>query len=100
MEVQIRDARLGNRHQLLTIGFFVEEAGDEFIDDLAFDLLGEAVADDGGRNFAPAEAGQAGHLGEILDDFFGLAGDDVGWDLDLDLSTGSAASFGWAHGHA
>ena len=59
VQVKVGDARLGNRQQVLLLGFLAEIARHQRLHKIALDFVGETLADHGGRHLALAEAGDA-----------------------------------------
>ncbi len=95
-DVQVGDAGLGDGHQLLLLRLLLKIAGNERLDHLALDLLGEPLLDHGGGHLTAAKAGKTGDVLHLPDDVFGFAGDSVGGNLDLDLAAGGGVGLGCA----
>ena len=73
MQVKVGDSRLRNRHQVLLLGFLAEITRHQGLDNFVLDIFGETLANDGGRNFAFAEAGNARQLLVAVHDALGFS---------------------------
>ena len=83
VDVQVGNPGLRHRRQMLLLGFFAEIAGNQGVDNLALDVLSKALANDGGRNLAFAEAGNARQLLIAVHHAVGLRSYYVSGNLDV-----------------
>src|SRR5277367_5464147 len=90
--MQIGDSRLRYRMQAQPLRFLAEKPRNKRFDHIGFDFFRETLTDDGRRNVAAAEAGNAGHLLIFLDQRFGLSIDVRDRNLNSDFALGAAAA--------
>ena len=70
--MEISDAWLRNRQQLLLLSFLAEITRDQSLDDFVFNLFGETLANDRRRNFALAKTRDARQFLIAVHDALGL----------------------------
>ncbi len=86
MNMQVGDARLGDRNHSQLFGFLAEVARDQRLDHIALQVFFKSLPDDRRRHVPGAEPGQARHLLIFLDQHFSFAGDFFGGDFDRNLA--------------
>ena len=85
-KLQVQHLRLPDRHQVLLLRLFAEGRRQQMLDHFGLDLLLELAAHNRGRHLALAEARDAGVLLEALERRLPFGADNVGGDLDRDLT--------------
>ena len=90
VQVQVGHPRLRYGMQTQSLSLLPEETRNQRFNHVGFDLFGKTLADDGRRNMAAPEAGNACQLLIFLDQRIGLAIDIRDRDFDLNLALGGA----------
>ncbi len=93
MKMEIGNPRLRYRRQSLLLDLFAEIARHQLLDDLALDVLGEALANNASRHLAFAEPRDARNLGVTGDQLLGLRLHHIGGDFNGQLALAGVRNF-------
>src|SRR5207302_11294855 len=99
MQVQVGDPWLRDRDQTLLSRFFAKVARDQGFHDIALQVLGETLANDGGGHVSSAKTRQTGELLILLNQRIGFTSDFSSGNFNLDFPFCVAGSFCGAHIH-